>query len=394
MRDLHIENINLIEEIKGRIEKHLEESGEIDDYLVAELIEKEVFELSSEKYMSIDEKRYISRSVFNSIRRLDVIQPLIDDVNINEIMVNGYKDIFVERKGLLEKTNIKFDSNEKLMDIIQIIVSKVNRIVNESSPIVDARLEDGSRVNIVLPPIAIDGPILTIRKFPEERISVDSLINYGTLTPECAVFLERLVKKKYNIIISGGTSSGKTTMLNILSSMIDRDERIITIEDSAELQLSNIDNLVRLETRNMNSEDKGEIKIRDLIKTSLRMRPERIIVGEVRGEEALDMISAMNTGHEGSLSTGHANSAMDMLRRLETMIISGVDLPVEVIRKNIAASVDVVMHLSRIKGGKRKIVEISEICGVENGIYTMNEIYKLDENKNLVCTGKLKNEKI
>ena len=295
--------------------------------------------------MSIREKQELISVLFNSIRKLDILQPLIDDKSITEIMVNGEDNIFIEKYGRTYSIESSFESRQKLEDVIQLVVSKVNRVVNEASPIVDARLADGSRVNVVLPPIALNGPILTIRKFPERPISMNDLIEWGSITEEAAEVLERLVKAKYNIFICGGTGSGKTSFLNALSDFIPSDERIVTIEDPAELQIKNIKNIVKLETRNANTEGKGEITIRDLIRTSLRMRPERIIIGEVRGAEALDMLQAMNTGHDGSISTGHGNSTADMLSRLETMVLSGAMMPLEAIRQQIASAVDIMIHL-------------------------------------------------
>lgn len=298
-------------------------------------------------------------------------------------MINGYDHIFVERDGKLERLREHFESQESLRNIITRFVQEMGRSVNESNPIVDTRLADGSRVNVVLDPIALNGPIVTIRRFPEEGMTIEKLIAYGSVTPEVAVFLEQLVKAKYNIFISGGTGSGKTTFLNALSNYIPQSERVITIEDSAELQIRHIPNLVRLETRNANSAGVGGISMRDLIKSSLRMRPERIIVGEVRGAEALDMLQAMNTGHDGSLSTGHANTAEDMLSRLETMVLSGAaGLPLEAIRQQIASAVDIIIHLSRMRDSSRKLVEITEVDKLENGRIHLNPLYRFEEDEN------------
>ena len=319
-------------------------------------------------------------TVFNSMRGLDVLQPLVDDPSITEIMINGPHHVFIEQNGRLYQKNVSFGSNDNLLNVILNIVSKVNRTVNEANPIVDARLLDGSRVNVVLPPIALDGPTVTIRKFPEDPMTVKKLIEYGSITPEVAELLERMVKAKFNIFISGGTGSGKTTFLNALSNFIPRDERVITIEDSAELQLKGIDNLVRMETRNANMEGKGEVTIRDLIRSSLRMRPERIVVGEVRGAEALDMLQAMNTGHDGSLSTGHSNSTKDMLSRLETMVLSGNNIPLEAIRQQIASAINIIIQLSRLRDKSRRTVEITEVVGYENGEFQLNTLYKFVEN--------------
>ena len=317
--------------------------------------------------------------VFNSMRGLDVLQPLVDDPSITEIMINGPHCVFVEQEGRLYRKDVSFETNEKLENVILNIVSKVNRTVNEANPIVDARLLDGSRVNVVLPPIALDGPTVTIRKFPEDPMTIQKLIAYGSITEEVAELLERMVKAKYNIFISGGTGSGKTTFLNALSNFIPKDERLITIEDSAELQIKGIANLVRLETRNANTEGKGEITIRDLIRSSLRMRPERIVVGEVRGAEALDMLQAMNTGHDGSLSTGHSNSTKDMLSRLETMVLSGNQIPIEAIRQQIASAIDIIIQLSRLRDKTRRTIEISEVAGYENGSIRINPLYRFVE---------------
>lgn len=323
-------------------------------------------------------KRIVDR-MYNAFRGLGALQPLLDDPTITEIMVNNHEEIFIERNGQVSKTDVEFENRQKLEDTIQTIVSKVNRVVNESSPIADARLEDGSRVNVVLPPIALRGPAMTIRKFPENPLTMKDLIKFGALDEEVAVFLQQLVEAKYNIFIGGGTGSGKTTFLNVLSNFIPPDERLISIEDSAELQIQNIPNLISLETRNPNTEGKGEVTIRDLIKASLRMRPNRIIVGEVRGEEALDMLQAMNTGHDGSLSTGHANSIVDMLSRLETMVLSAAELPLEAIRKQISSAIDIMIHLSRFRDHSRRVVEISEIRGMENGEIIMAPLYKFEE---------------
>lgn len=325
----------------------------------------------------------LSDSVFESIRGLGILGKIISDKTITEIMINGYDNIFVERDGKLERLKEHFESQDSLRNIITRFVQEMGRSVNESNPIVDTRLADGSRVNVVLDPIALNGPIVTIRRFPEEGMTIEKLIAYGSITPEVAVFLEQLVKAKYNIFISGGTGSGKTTFLNALSNYIPQTERVITIEDSAELQIRHIPNLVRLETRNANSAGVGGISMRDLIKSSLRMRPERIIVGEVRGAEALDMLQAMNTGHDGSLSTGHANTAEDMLSRLETMVLSGAaGLPLDAIRQQITSAVDIIIHLSRMRDSTRKLVEITEVDKLENGRIHLNSLYRFEEDEN------------
>ena len=372
-------NQSLVNEIKAAINERIDLKRNLSDEEISEIVEKSVFEKSREIILSTCEKKEIISSIFNSLRRLDIIQPVLEDPGIAEIMINGPDNIFIERNGKSERLNLHFESSQKLEDIIQIMVTAVNRTVNESTPIVDARLKDGSRINVVLPPIALNGPIVTIRKFPDKPVNMEKLIELGSLTAQAADTLRKLVMAKYNIFISGGTGSGKTTFLNALSNYIPQDERIITIEDSAELQIHNIPNLVRLETRNANLEGRGEITIRDLIKTSLRMRPNRIIVGEVRGPEAIDMLSAMNTGHDGSLSTGHANSAMDMLSRLETMILSSSAIPLEAVRKQIASAIDIIVFLSRLRDKSRRTLEISEVLGLENGQYMLNPLFSFEE---------------
>lgn len=366
-------------EVRKMVADRIDLLKEISDEEIKEEISKVVMELSKKQYLSLGEKKELLEGVFNSMRGLDVLQPLVDDPTITEIMINGPHRVFVEQDGKLFQKNVSFGNNEKLENVILNIVAKVNRTVNEANPIVDARLLDGSRVNVVLPPIALDGPTVTIRKFPENPMTVEQLIAYQSITEEVAEVLERLVKAKYNIFISGGTGSGKTTFLNALSNFIPKDERIITIEDSAELQIQGIPNLVRLETRNANMEGKGEITIRDLIKSSLRMRPERIVVGEVRGAEALDMLQAMNTGHDGSLSTGHANSTKDMLSRLETMVLSGNQIPIEAIRQQIASAIDIIIQLSRLRDKSRRTMEISELVEYKNGEIVLNTLYKFEE---------------
>ncbi|AKG75241.1 pilus assembly protein [Salinicoccus halodurans] len=342
-------------------------------------IEEFVITYAKQYQISSRQMSVIVERMYNSFRGLGVLQPLLDDKDITEIMVNNYLEIFVEKHGEVFKSDVRFESQQKLEDTIQAIVSKVNRVVNESTPIVDARLEDGSRVNVVLPPVALKGAAMTIRKFPEHALTIDDLIRFKALNKEVSQFLKHLVEAKYNIFIGGGTGSGKTTFLNVLSNFIPKSERILTIEDSAELQLKSIPNLISLETRNANTQGEGEITIRDLIRTSLRMRPSRVIVGEVRGAEALDMLQAMNTGHDGSLSTGHANSVTDMLSRIETMVLSGADLPIDVIRKQITSAIDIMVHLSRFRDHSRKVVEISEITGFENGEIQLNPLFIFKE---------------
>jgi len=384
-----IENLQqYIQAVREEVASRLDLTRDIDNEIIYETIGQIVAERRRETYMTLQEQSLIMDGVFNSMRGLDVLQPLIDDPSVTEIMINGPDHIFIEQDGKLLRSPASFGSEEKLQNVIQNIVAKVNRTVNESSPIVDARLQDGSRVNVVLPPIALDGPTVTIRKFPENPMTVEQLIQYKSITPEVAELLERMVKAKYNIFISGGTGSGKTTFLNAMSNFIPGDERVITIEDSAELQIRGVDNLVRLETRNANMEGKGEVTIRDLIKSSLRMRPERIVVGEVRGAEALDMLQAMNTGHDGSLSTGHANSTRDMLRRLETMVLTGAVIPLDAIRQQIASAVDIIIQLSRLRDKSRRTVEIAEVVGYENGEIQVSPLYLFQE------AGEDENEKI
>lgn len=373
---------DLTKEIRAEVIRKRELSNisdaEIDNQLIS-LVEEVVFDRTADLHLGITEKKKLVDSVFNSMRRMDILEPLLKDPSITEIMINGPDNIFIEKNGRSEKIPMRFETKEQLEDMIQRIVSKINRSVNEAQPIVDARLSDGSRVNVVLNPIALNGPLVTIRKFAEIPLTMEKLIEFGAITQEAASFLEKLVKAKYNLFICGGTGSGKTTFLNVLSNFIPSHERIVTIEDSAELRLSNVVNIARMETRNANTEGHGEIQMKSLIKTSLRMRPERIIVGEVRGEEALDMLQAMNTGHDGSMSTGHANSVKDMLTRLETMVLMAAPLPLDAIRKQIASSLDIMIFLSRFRDGSRKITEIAEVLGYESGEITLNPLFKFNE---------------
>lgn len=353
-------------------------SRDIPDEELWSLIDEEIAE-QGESRPSLHVREAAREQVFHALRGLDVLQELLEDPQITEIMVNGYQHIFYEKKGQLLQWDKQFPSREKLEDVIQSIVAAGNRMVNEATPIVDTRLRDGSRVNIVLAPIAIDGSVITIRKFPEHPMQMEDLLTLGSLSQEIADELKRLVKAGYNMFVSGGTGSGKTTFLNALSGYIPRNERVITIEDSAELQLNDIPNLVRLETRAANLENVSEIPIRQLIRTALRMRPDRILVGECRGAEALDMLQAMNTGHDGSLSTGHANSCRDMLRRLETMVLMGMDLPVSAIRAQIASGIDVLVHLGRLRDRTRKVLDIAEIDGMEQGEIRLHALYHFVE---------------
>lgn len=361
--------------------------NEIDDEVLEEKIEQIVLEKTGGVYCAIQQRVSIVRQVYSSIRGFGLLDTIMNDDTITEVMINGPDNVFIEQNGKLFKTDRKFESQRRLEDVIQRIVGLAGREVNQATPICDTRLPDGSRVNVVLPPIALCGPTLTIRKFSKTPMTIEKLISYGSITRDIADKLQLLVKAKYNIFISGGTGSGKTTFLNALSNYIPKDERIITIEDSAELQIMGVENLVRLETRNANASGAGQITIRDLIKSSLRMRPERIVVGEVRGGEALDMLQAMNTGHDGSLSTGHANSTEDMLSRLETMVLQGAaGLPLEAIRQQIASAVDIIIHLSRLRDKSRKTMEITEVVGYENGKVILNPLYRFEEDENSSLT--------
>ena len=355
----------------------------MEDQEIYRQIDDLILEETRNRYVSLRRKEALRTELFNSIRKLDILQELIDDDSVTEIMVNGTEGIFLERNGRLLCWEKKITSKEKLEDMVQQIAGRCNRIVNESVPVADARLSDGSRVSLVLPPVALNGPVITIRRFPKNPIHMDRLVELGAVTTEAAAFLRALVRSGYNIFISGGTGSGKTTFLNALSDFIPKEERIITIEDNAELQIQGAENLVRLEARQANTEGKNSVTIRDLIKASLRMRPDRIVVGEVRGEEALDMIQSMNTGHDGSLSTGHANSPRDMLSRLETMILMAMELPLSAIRRQIASAVDILIHLGRMRDRNRKVMEIVEITGYDraSGEITERTLFQLEETK-------------
>jgi len=367
------------EELKSEVRNYL--NPKFSDDELKEFIEETMDRRLGGAYMSIEDRINVADTVFSSIRGLGMLDSILKDDSITEVMINGKDNIFIEKSGRLFRVDQSFGSDKELTDVIQKIVGDAGREVNESNPICDTRLKDGSRVNVVLPPISLCGPTVTIRKFSKEPMTMEKLIAFGSLTPEIAKKLELLVKAKYNIFISGGTGSGKTTFLNALSNYIPKDERIITIEDSAELQIVGVENLVSLETRTENASGAGEISIRDLIKASLRMRPERIIVGEVRGAEALDMLQAMNTGHDGSISTGHANSTQDMISRLETMVLQGAEgLPLEAIRQQIASAVDIIIHLSRLRDKSRKTMEITEIIN-ENGDIRFNPLYRFVEDE-------------
>lgn len=366
------------QELQERILERMDLSKETDDEELLELIHEVLKEESQKGVLSLREQTHLGKDLFNSLRKLDLLQELIEDEDITEIMINGTEHIFVEKEGAITELDKRFGNHRKLEDLIQQIVAGSNRLVNESIPIADARLADGSRVNVVLPPVALNGPIVTIRKFPKENRSMEDLVSLGALSDEVAKFLQVLMASKYNIFVSGGTGSGKTTFLNALSDFIPKEERIITIEDNAELRICGVPNLVRMEARSANVEGTGEITIRDLLKASLRMRPSRIIVGEVRGGEAIDMLQSLNTGHAGA-STGHANSPEDMLSRLETMVLMGMEIPLEAIRRQIASAIDIIVHLGRLRDKSRKVLKIVEITGFEKGEVRMQTLYEFQE---------------
>lgn len=381
-------------EIREKVLFRLDLSREIEDEEITGLIREEIIKTSKEKFIPLPDRLGIQKDIFNALRKLDVLQDLLEEDGITEIMINGPDSIFVEKEGRIIKSDRAFSSEEKLSDVIQQIVSVNNRVVNESSPIVDTRLSDGSRVNIILPPVAVDHSILTIRRFPKEPITMNKLLSYGSISPEIVEFLRKLIKSRYNIFISGGTGSGKTSFVNALTEFIPGDERVITIEDSAELQIQGVPNLVRLESRSANLEGKLEVPIRELVRAALRQRPDRIIVGECRGPEALEMLQACNTGHDGSLSTGHANSARDMLSRLETMVLMGMDLPVTAIRQQIASGIDILVHLGRLRDKSRKLMEISEVVGMKNKEIQLSTLFELDTETGGMPVWKRKNELI
>jgi len=364
---------------RSKIQERLDYGRDWTDEEVAETIDEVLLGAEEICKMPLRVKRRLKKDLFDSLRRLDLLQLFVEDEEISEIMINGKDHIFVEKRGMVMRLDMAFESEEKLKDVIQQIVSGCNRMVNDSNPIVDARLSDGSRVNVVMNPVALNGPIVTIRRFPKHPIDMEQLIQMNSITRECADFLRILVMSGYNLFISGGTGSGKTTFLNALSAYIGAHERVITIEDSAELQLLGIENLVRLETRNRNVEGGGEITMLDLIKSSLRMRPDRIIVGEVRGAEALSMLQCMNTGHDGSMSTGHANSAKDMIDRIENMVLMGADLPLPAIRSQIASGIDIIVHLGRLRDRTRKVLEVCEIEGMEAGAIRLHTLFSFVE---------------
>ncbi len=366
-------------DLQNKVLSEIDFAGDTSDDEIQEIIDREIIGLSKTGHFSLDLRKKLRKEIFYAIRKLDVLQELLDMPDITEIMINGTDNIFIEKNGRLFPHELRFESREKLNQVIQQIVAECNRTVNEASPIVDARLKDGTRVNVVLSPIALNGPIITIRRFPEEPVTMDDLIRYGSISEEAAGWLKDLVEKGCSIMISGGTGSGKTTFLNVLSNFIPPTERIITIEDSAELQIKTIPNIVRLETRDIHVEGCREITIRDLIRTSLRMRPSRIIVGEVRGGEAIDLLQAMNTGHPGSMSTIHANSAKDMLSRLETMVLMGTPLPLTAIRKQIVSGVHLIIQLGRLRDNSRRVTEIAEICGMKNEEIQLAPLYQMKE---------------
>ena len=361
--------------IRSEIYEQLDCGEEISDERLGQIIDEKIRQ-KQDIQLALEERESIHREIFAAIRGLDVLQELLEDDSITEIMVNGTQDIFLERCGRLERCSKHFENKARLSDVAQRIAAVSNRLVNESVPILDTHLEDGSRVSIVLPPVALNGPVITIRKFYDTPLTIERLTGMGAITKEAAQFLEKAVRAGYNIFISGGTGCGKTTFLNALSNFIPKDERIITIEDSAELQIKNAANLVRLEARNANVEGKNEVTIRDLLKASLRMRPDRIIVGEIRGAEAIDMLQAMNTGHDGSMSTGHANSIEGMLKRLEAMFLQAVEVPVDAIRNQITEAIDIMIHVSRMQDGSRKVMEIAELSGLEDGVITTNPLFQ------------------
>lgn len=366
-------------ELRSRVQERMDYVRDYTDAQVEETIDEVLFLEDSLMIYPVEMRRRLKKELFDSLRRLDILQIFVEDSTVTEIMINGMNHIFIEQAGRVRELDVGFETMEKLQDVIQQIVSGCNRVVNEASPIVDARLPNGSRVNIVMNPIALNGPIVTIRRFPDKPITMEQLIENASISAEVAQLLEKLVRAKYNIFISGGTGSGKTTFLNVLSDYIPREERVITIEDSAELQLQNLPNLVRLETRNSNVEGCREINIRELIRASLRMRPDRIIVGEVRGAEAIDMLQCLNTGHDGSMSTGHANSAEDMLARLENMVLMGMNLPLLAIRQQIASGIDIIVHLGRLRDKTRRVLEIVEVMDCEDNRIRLNPLYIFEE---------------
>ncbi len=387
-----MEYMELKKELRSKVQERMDFVKDFSDDEVEDTIDDVLLGENHMTVLPVETRKRLKKELFDSLRRLDILQIFVEDSTVTEIMINGKDHIFVEQNGKLRELDIGFESTEKLQDVIQQIVAGCNRVVNEASPIVDARLPNGSRVNIVMNPIALNGPIVTIRRFPEKPITMERLIKTESISAEAAAFLEKLVKARYNIFISGGTGSGKTIFLNVLSHYIPSEERVITIEDSAELQLQGLPNLVRLETRNSNVEGCNEITIRDLIRSSLRMRPDRIVVGEVRGAEAIDMLQCLNTGHDGSMSTGHANSGRDMLARLENMVLMGMDLPLAAIRQQIASGVDLIVHLGRLRDKSRRVLEIMEVMSCEKNEIMLNPLFLFEEtgeDDNGIIVGKL-----
>lgn len=380
-------------DLRQRLMERLDMSREMGDNEILELIDQMILGGQGTQYMSLQEKIALRQGLFYSIRRLDVLQELIEDDTVTEIMVNGPDHIFIERKGRIQKWEKRFTSREKLEDVIQQIVGKCNRAINESMPIVDARLENGARVHAVVSPVALDGPILTIRRFPDKPITMDKLVSLGSVTRECVDFLVRLVQARYSILIGGGTGSGKTTFLNALSAYIPEDERVITIEDNAELQIQGVANLVRLEAKTANTRGGEAITIRDIIKAALRMRPDRLLIGEVRGAEAVDLLQALNTGHDGSLSTIHSNSCKDMGSRLETMVLMGMDLPLQAVQRQIVSGIDILVHLGRMRDKSRKVLDVEEVMGIEAGEIVLQPLFSYKEGKGLMRTGELTDQK-
>ncbi len=369
----------LDEKIRKAVLRGMDLTRDVTDEEILDRIREEICILGSRQHLSLEDRMNLQRRVFHSLRRLDVLEDLLSDESITEVMVNGYNNIFIERSGKIVETNLAFASEEKLEDVVQKIVGATNKVANATHPIVDTKLADGTRVNIVLPPIAVDGGVLSIRKFPKDHITMQHLLSWGSVSQEIVDFVKALVRARYNIFVSGSTSSGKTTFLNAMAEFVPEDERIITVEDSAELQLLNVKNLVRLEAREATLEGKLEITIRDLMKTTLRMRPDRIIVGECRGKEALEVLQAFGTGHDGSFSTGHANSAKDMLSRLETMALMAGEMPLAAIRAQIVSGVDIIIHLGRLRDRTRKLLQIMEVMGMKDGEIVLQPIYEFDQ---------------
>lgn len=382
---------DLKRELREEILREMSYERQMTDEELAQVIDGKILGRAEQEPLALRDRLRLQKELFDSFRRLDILQELVDDPGITEIMVNGPEEVFVETEGRIRRWEKSFESREQLLELIRQIVSRVNRTVNTASPIVDARLEDGSRVHVVLEPVALNGPILTIRKFPDP-ITMDRLLEYGSVTEEAAELLKTLAAARYNLFVSGGTGAGKTTFLNALSEFIPPEERVITIEDSAELKLAHIENLVRLETRNANGEGQGAIGIGMLIRAALRMRPDRIVIGEVRGQEAADLLQAMNTGHDGSFCTGHANSCRDMLSRLETMVLMGMELPLPAIRSQIASALDVMVHVARMRDRSRKVTAIEEVMGIENGEIVLRPLFSLDREGKLRKTGDLRHQ--